>query len=158
MQLRPYQSGDRQALAQLFGDTVRTVNRRDYSAPQIETWAAGQQRLAEGPDFFASLFTLVAEENGQILGYASMDDTGYLDHLFVHKDFQGRGAASALCAAMEQRAAALGLARVTVHASITAKPFFERRGYTILRRQQVPLRGQVLVNYAMEKTLPAEQA
>ena len=36
-------------------------------------------------------FTLVAEENGVITGFGDMDPTGYLDRLFVHRDFQGRG-------------------------------------------------------------------
>ena len=43
--------------------------------------------------------------------------------------------------------------RVTVHASETARPFFERRGYRVLRPQQVERRGQVLTNYVMEKEL-----
>ena len=43
--------------------------------------------------------------------------------------------------------------RVTVHASETARPFFERRGYRVLRPQQVERRGQVLTNYVMEREL-----
>ena len=43
--------------------------------------------------------------------------------------------------------------RVTVHASETARPFFEQRGYRLLRPQQVERRGQVLTNYVMEREL-----
>ena len=38
------------------------------------------------------------------------------------------------------------------HASITARPFFEKRGYQVLRAQQVERRGILLTNYIMEKT------
>ena len=42
-------------------------------------------------------FTLVAEENGVITGFGDMDSSGYLDRLYVHRDFQGKGIASVLC-------------------------------------------------------------
>ena len=41
----------------------------------------------------------------------------------------------------------------TTHASITARPFFEARGYRVVRPQQVERRGQVLTNFVMEKEL-----
>ena len=82
-----------------------------------------------------------------------MDDTGYLDHLFVRWDCQGQGVATALCDALEARCRELGMDAVTVHASRTALPFFLRRGYAVEREQQVPVRGQVLTNYAMGKAL-----
>ena len=43
--------------------------------------------------------------------------------------------------------------RITVHASETAWPFFEKQGYRMLRSQRVERRGQVLTNYVMEKEL-----
>ena len=39
-------------------------------------------------------------------GFADMDADGYLDRLYVHKDYQGRGVATALCDALEQAAQA----------------------------------------------------
>ena len=39
----------------------------------------------------------------------------------------------------------------TVHASLTARPFFERRGYAVTQRQEVERRGVKLPNFAMEK-------
>ena len=66
---------------------------------------------------------------------------------------QGRGAATAFCDALEEHCRDLGLAAVTVHASKTALPFFLHRDYRVEREQQVPVRGQVLANYAMHKEL-----
>ena len=42
---------------------------------------------------------------------------------------------------------------VTTHASITARPFFEKRGYHVVKEQQVERRGVVLINYVMIKRL-----
>lgn len=66
---------------------------------------------------------------------------------------RGGGAASAIAEALEGYALGLGLGRVTVHASRTARPFFQRRGYRTLYAQQVERRGVLLENFAMEKTL-----
>jgi len=36
-------------------------------------------------------------------------------------------------------------------ASITAKPFFEKRGYIVQKQQSVECRGQFLINYRMKR-------
>ena len=40
---------------------------------------------------------------------------------------------------------------IITHASITARPFFENRGYQVVREQQVERQGVFLTNYVMEK-------
>ena len=91
---------------------------------------------------------IVAKENGEIVGFGDMDETGYLDRLYVHKDYQGQGVASAICDELERFAAGK---TITTHASITAKPFFLHRGYRVVRKQEVIRRGVALTNLVMEK-------
>ena len=86
--------------------------------------------------------------DGKIVGFGDMDETGYLDRLYVHKDYQRRGVATAICDALEQNTKA---AEYITHASITARPFFEKRGYTFVREQQVERRGKLLTNFVMRK-------
>ena len=92
--------------------------------------------------------TIVATENGAIVGFGDMDESGYLDRLYVHKDYQGQGVASAICDELERFAAGKTIA---THASITAKPFFQHRGYRVVRKQEVIRRGVALTNLVMEK-------
>ena len=90
----------------------------------------------------------MAELDGQIVGFGDLDvERGYLDRLYVHRDHQGEGIATALCGALERAASG----PITTHASITARPFFEGRGYRVLREQQVERRGVWLTNYVMGK-------
>lgn len=148
--LRPYRDGDAPALAALFHETVHSVCTAHYTPAQLDAWAP-----AEGPDLaawddgFRAHVTLVAELDGQLAGFGDLDPAaGYLDRLYVSRAFQGRGVASALCDALE------GAARshpITTHASRTARPFFERRGYRVIRAQQVERRGVQLENFVMEK-------
>lgn len=152
--LRSYQPGDGPLLAALFYETVHTVNARDYTPAQLQAWAPSPE--APDPEAWDRSFqgrrALVAEAGGQIAGFGDLDPkTGYLDRLYVHKDRQGQGVASALCAALE---AAARTDRVHTYASLTARPFFLRRGYRLLRENQVERRGVLLTNFLMEKTLP----
>lgn len=148
--LRRYRLGDAFALADIFEAAVRGTACRDYTPDQIDAWAASAASMYDWHKWFSRLYTVVAEQDGRPVGYGNIDDTGYLDHLFVHPEAGGQGIASAICARLEGWAAGRGIKRLTVHASRTAKPFFEARGWRVTAAQQVPLRGQVLENFAME--------
>ena len=76
-----------------------------------------------------------------------IDGAGYLDRLYVHAEHVGKGIGTALCDCLE------GTVRGTIvtHASVTAKPFFEKRGYVVVKKQQVERRGVRLVNFIMKK-------
>ena len=126
---------------------MHTVNANDYTKQQLNAWATGTVDLEAWNRSLTEHFTLVAMENGIITGFGDMDATGYLDRLYVHRDFQGRGIASALCDRLEASVSG----PVTTHASITARPFFEKRGYRVIKEQQVERRGVLLTNFVMEK-------
>ena len=146
MLIREYISSDCEQLAELFFQTVHTVNAKDYIKEQLNVWATGNVDLSVWNNSFLEHYTLVALENNVIVGFGDIDNTGYLDRLFVHKDYQSQGIATALCDRLEA-----GFDRVTTHASITAKQFFMNRGYRLIKEQQVVRKGISLANYVMEK-------
>lgn len=148
MRIRSYQSSDIKEMAELFYNTVHTVNAEDYTGEQLDAWADGNPDLVKWDQSFQAHQTLIAEEDDRIVGFADIDRTGYLDRLYVHREYQGQGIATLLCELLEELTEGNV---ITVHASITAKPFFERRGYRTVKRQQVERRGILLTNYIMEK-------
>ena len=148
MQLREYISSDVEQLAELFYQTVHSVNGKDYSTEQLNAWANGKVDLQEWNRSFLEHYTIVAVENDRIVGFGDIDQSGYLDRLYVHKDHQREGIASVICDKLEQQA---GKQTITTHASITARPFFEHRGYRVIRRQKVVRCGIELTNYVTEK-------
>ena len=148
MILRPYRKEDCGQTARLFYETVHTVNARDYSPSQLAAWAPAPPRPEAWHASFCGHYALVAEENGAVVGFGDIDGTGYLDRLYVHKDYQGQGIASAICDELERFAAGKTF---TTHASITAKLFFQHRGYHVVRKQEVIRHGVALTNLVMEK-------
>ena len=148
MVIRPYISSDCPTLAQIYYDTIHSVCAADYTKAQLDAWASGNVDLKVWDGYFLARHSFVAEMDGKIVGFADMDDTGYLGRLYVHKDHQGLGIGKALCQAVE---AAVDVPRYTLHASITAKTFYERMGYRTVESRQMPRKDQYITIFVMEK-------
>lgn len=155
MTIRAYRSSDLREIVELFYDTVHTVNAGDYSPEQLDAWADGAPDLAEWSRTLSEHAAFVAEEDGTVVGFGDIDSSGYLDRLYVHRDFQRRGVASALCVALE---GAVEAERIVTHASITARPFFESMGYGVVRERRVARHGVPMTNFRMEKRRSAQNA
>ncbi|WPS88376.1 GNAT family N-acetyltransferase [Brevibacillus halotolerans] len=156
MIVRMYTESDTEHLVSLFYDTVHSIAAHDYSPEQLNAWAPADEqmnKLISWPESLRLNRTYVAEINGTIVGFCDMTIQGYLDRLYVHKDFQRQGIASRLLRCVEKEAKKLGLTTITTHASITAKPFFESHGYESIEAQTVVRRGILLGNYQMQKSL-----
>lgn len=148
MIIRTYLPSDCAQLAKLFYQTVHAVNARDYTEEQLHAWASGSVNLEEWNQSLSEHYTAVAILNHTAAGFGDIDKFGYLDRLYVHKDYQRQGIATAICEVLEH---SLQVSKITTHASITAKPFFEHRGYHVIKKQQVIRNGISLTNYRMEK-------
>ena len=150
MIIREYQPSYCEEIAKLFYNTVHTVNAKDYTKKQLDAWASGNVDFKKWNESLSEHFTLVSVNNGVITGFGDIDSSGYLDRLYVHKDYQRQGIATAICDKLE---CAFDVNRITVQASITAKPFFIHRGYEIVKEQQVVREGITLKNYVMQKLM-----
>ncbi len=95
----------------------------------------------------------IAEIDGNVAGFIELEARGHVDMMYVHPAHQRRGVATALLAELEDKAREEGAERLFTDASITARSFFERRGFVLIAPQTVALRGQPFVNFRMEKPL-----
>lgn len=150
MVIREYKNSDCKEVSELFYNTVHTLNAKDYTKEQLDVWANKEIDLEKFNKSLIEHYSLVAVENKIIVGFGDIDETGYLDRLFVHKDYQNRGVATAICNRLEQK---MLKGKVITHSSITAKSFFEKRGYKVIKEQQVERKGILLTNYIMEKII-----
>ncbi len=151
--LRRYRPDDAVHLLALYQDTIRRVNCRDYSPQQIDAWASPDVDLDRWAERFTGRLAWVAEYAGTVAGFADLSLKGYLDRLFVSADHQRRGIATALLQRLIDDAQAVNIKQIVTEASITAKPFFASRGFTVTREQQVDCRGVRLTNYLMVRPL-----
>lgn len=149
MVMREYQPLDGKELRELFYHTVHTVNAKDYTKEQLDVWAERQADLEQWNRSFQEHYSIVAVEGDVIAGFGDIDKTGYLDRLFVHADFLRKGIGTAICDRLEQKIRG----KILTHASITARPFFEERGYKVIKEQKVERSGVFLTNFVMEKEI-----
>lgn len=156
MKIRRFQDEDISQIVNLFYDTVHSVNKKDYSKEQLNVWAPpGEQetKLQLWPESMYRNVTFVAVDGETIVGFSDMTCKGHLDRLYVHKDYLRQGIATALVKSLENEARSLKLTEIDTEASITAKPFFERKGFKMFRKQSVERKGILLINYVMVKSL-----
>ena len=153
MNIRMYRSEDCKEIVELFYNTVHFVNKKDYDENQLDVWAPKEIDISSWDKSLLENYSVVVEEDNVIIGFGDLDETGYFDRLYVHKDYQGIGVATLIVNELEKYAQKNSIKTIITHGSITAKPFFEKRGYKIIKEQKVERKGQFLTNYVMEKNL-----
>lgn len=151
--VRKYRQGEEERLRGLFLATVRTINARDYTPEQIHVWTRASEDMARWRARMEANDPFVCVDGDEIRGFADVRDDGYIDHFYVHCDWQGKGVGKLLFAEIESVARTWKLVELWSNVSITARPFFASRGFHVVASQEVPLGGEILTNYRMVKTL-----
>lgn len=140
-------------IAELFRDTVRNINSKDYSKAEIEEWSSKYVDYDRWKSKISEQYFLKATKGDQIVGFASLRRDGYLDYLFTHKDYQGKGVASSLIKQIERNAIAQDHTMLFSEVSVSAKSFFEKNGFKTIKQQNKRVRHKELINFVMEKAL-----
>lgn len=153
MRIREFLNSDAIELLQLFNDSIHLVSSKDYSLAQVNAWAPKARSLAEWETSFNNKTVYVVETSSGLAGFAEIEDNGHIDRFYTSAQHQGLGVGKMLLAQIEEYAKSQSLKRLFVEASITAKPFFSKRGFELLEQQTVTLRGVEFTNFRMEKYL-----
>ncbi|MGS2763723.1 GNAT family N-acetyltransferase [Sinomicrobium sp. M5D2P9] len=140
-------------LQQLFSNTVLSVCKADYTEEQVRVWASGIENRDRWQKALTEQFILVAEDQENITGFCTLRNYNYIDFLFVHHRYQRKGIAQKLYGEIEKEALRNRQTKLTAGVSKTARPFFEKCGFGIVKEQVVTIKGTELANYLMTKTL-----
>lgn len=152
--IRPLVEGDISEMQQLFRSTVLNVNLRDYTNEEVMDWASCGDDVAHWKDLLSQNCYIGAfDERDRMAGFSSMNKKGYLHSMFVHKDMQGKGVATQLLEEVEKMAVTYGVTEITSEVSLTARPFFERKGYKVVKSQKCRANKLMLTNFVMRKCI-----
>lgn len=146
-EIRQYTKNDKLEVIHLISETIQAINIADYNEKQVEAWSTIDKDNWDKSLVMNHAFVAI-NENKSIVGFSDMSPDGYLDRLFVHKDFQRKGIARKLVKELENMSSAK---KIYTHASMTAVPFFQSIGYRVVKENTVCLRGQYFTNYEMKK-------
>jgi len=154
MEIRPYVEPDAAATLDVFLSAVTVTAASHYSPEQIAAWSRPQERdIQQWNAARKSLNTVVATIGGEVAGFSDVNDSGYIDMMFVAPGFGRIGVGSALLSHLRDVAVADGVAALSTNASITARPFFERHGFVVAATQHPTVGGVSMTNYRMTRRL-----
>lgn len=144
---------DIKEIQKLFYDTIHMICRKDYNKEQIDAWSSASDDDEKWLNKILNQYFLVARAEDKIVGFGSLQDNNYLDLLYVHKDYQKKDIAKKILAYLEKKAEINRSEVITADVSKTAKSFFEKNGYKVLKEQKKKIRSIFLQNFKMVKKL-----
>jgi len=155
MRIRRFQSDDLPAMLEVRRDSILNVAAKHFTLDRAHAWASAQRASnhASQHERFAQSATWVALWDERLAGYSNLRADGYVDTMFVHSEFQGRGLATALLDALENFARSKGMTRLFSDVSVGARPYFEKRGFSVDKNQQVFFADGAVYGFKMEKSL-----
>ncbi|MEQ1757284.1 MAG: GNAT family N-acetyltransferase [Vicinamibacterales bacterium] len=154
VEIRPFREGDAPALWRVFYSAIRQTAAKDYTPEQIVAWAPTEFDAAKWAERMRGIQPFVAEQDGAIVGYADVQANGYIDHFFVSPTVVRQGVGSRLMQSIHDRAAVQGFERLFSDVSLTARPFYERWGFSVEEARTLTVAGVMLDNFRMSKALP----
>ncbi|WP_264526268.1 GNAT family N-acetyltransferase [Flavobacterium sp. N502536] len=140
-------------MQQLYTETIQAVCKNDYNPAQIEAWTSGVHNTERWLAVIHTQIVLLVIIESKIVGFGTLKDGNYIDFFYIHKDYQRQGIANTLLIELEREAKKQHSKIITSDISITAKPFFEKNGFTSIVEQRNLRLGVELINYKMEKEL-----
>ncbi|WP_432453699.1 MULTISPECIES: GNAT family N-acetyltransferase [unclassified Agarivorans] len=149
--IRNYQKTDASETWKLKYHTIRNININDYSLEQVTAWAPDNLDMIVWQKRVDDMNPFVAELNGKIVGFADLQQDGYIDHFFCHAEYQGIGVGRLLMERLFAKGRSEGIKRYYSQVSKTARPFYEHFGFCVVKKQKVDINGQLLTNFVMEK-------
>lgn len=140
-------------LINLFVEVVHTVNENDYTREQLDVWAPEKIDIKKWKTRIKNNFVAVAKDGNKIIGFGELSPEGCIDMIYVHKDYLSQKIGQMLLECLVQKAKKLSLTEVITEASITAKPFFEKYGFKLIKKQVKTINDVDFVNYRMDKKI-----
>ena len=153
MKIRLYKPSDLDDVLKIYYDNVHEVCSQDYTKEQLDAWAPLHPDILRWERALNKNHTLVVEDQGCVVGFGDVGETGYIDRLYVKREYLRKGIGSQLVGRLEKYAKTKGDVFINTAASITSKPFFEALGYQLIQEQVIERRGIRIRCYLMEKKL-----
>lgn len=153
MIIRKYSEQDSKKLLDLFCSTIKEINSHDYSLEQVSIWGSRSRVEEQWDKSFENKMVWVAEEGKEILGFCELTSNGYIDRFYCAAGAIGKGIGKKLYQTLELAARNNGILKLSVAASITAKPFFLNLGFEIINEQTVYIDDVAFINFVMKKDI-----
>lgn len=146
MTIREASLEDLDNLLKLFVESIKATCSSDYNPAQIQAWTASVNDRKKWELKIQQQYFILAVLSSEIVGFASLREDDYLDMMYISHSYQGAGIAKKLLSHIIKMSKG---STISTHASLTARPFFERQGFHMIKENRFKLRGVEMSNYFM---------
>jgi len=144
---------DVDSIREMYRDIIFSINSKDYNIDQLTVWASFSENRNAWTKRILEQHFLVAVVEAELAGFSSISDDGYIDFMFTHKDHQGEGIASEMLLKLEDLVSGKQVNKIWAVVSITARPFFLKKGFRITERFTKEVKGVKFDDCIMTKYL-----
>lgn len=153
MIIRKMYDGEIYRVIELISDTVHAICRNDYTEEEINAWIPHKMNAMRFWESLSGCLNLVATDSGKIVGFISVDKSGFINRLFTHKDYQGRGIATRLLEEAELWAKKKRLSALSLDSSKTAEGFYIHKGFVKSGVSVMEREGVIFKSSTMKKVI-----
>ena len=140
--IRPYHI-DAHACAEVYFHAVQRGTHEKYTEAQRNAWAP---KIPAPLTYLADENCVIAEAKSKVIGFMSVTAEHHISMAFVHPDWHRQGVAGAL---YDRLLESVKTPPKTVHASLIAQPFFEKKGWVAVKKEEHLIRGVMLIRHLM---------
>lgn len=137
----------------LFTGTVKNTCKEDYNPKKIAAWLKSAENKKRWEDAIVNQYFILAGQDEKLVGFGSLENPNYIDFMYVNHSFLRNGIASIIFQNLMDKALRNNCQFVISDVSITAKPFFESKGFKVVKENRNLAHGVELINYRMKKDL-----
>ena len=153
MYIRKLLDDEYEEVIKLIYGSVHSVCRSDYTEAELNAWAPEKFDAKKFRFALDGCFNIVMIEKRKIVGFLSMEQDGYINRVYTHKDFQKQGIATQLMLKAENYAKDNGVYELKLDSSKTAENFYLKMGFTKCGISTNECNGVVFRNTTMNKKL-----
>jgi len=149
MQFRIAEPKDFNQIKEVFVLSIQKLCSKQYTQEQIKAWTSSVSNEKRWLDKIENQHFILAFQGNQLLGFGSLEGSDYIDFMYVHPDYTRQGIADKILDRLLQRSLSLGALKVNSDVSKTAKNFFLKKGFEVIKENEVQIQGISLNNYRM---------
>src|SRR5574344_1024211 len=121
IEIRKYKTGEELELHDVFFSSIHCNAKEYYSQIQLYAWAPVDYDKNKWISKIKEINPFVLKEKEIIIGYADLQENGYIDHFFVRGNYNGKGYGQLLLKKIITEAERKNIKELTSNISLAAE-------------------------------------
>lgn len=136
MNIRHYTKGEEHKLFEIFYSSIHINAKNYYTKEQLEAWAPNNYNLNEWKIKIEKINPIVILDNNKIIGYADLQENGFIDHFFIRGGYNNKGYGASLLKYIITTAKEKTIRTSESNVSLSAQKLFLKFEFLVIERKK----------------------